>query len=89
VIQWLVNAYTLCLSDFLLVGGAAGDQFGRRRLFALEIGVFAAASLWYGLSPNIAQLISARAIQGLGAALLIPSSQVFAFRICVRKDLCA
>src|SRR5262245_19667632 len=74
VIQWLVNAYTLCLSAFLLVGGAAGDQFGRRRLFVLVICIFSGASLWCGLSPNVGQLISARAIQGIGAALLIPSS---------------
>ena len=74
VIQWLVNAYTLCLSAFLLTGGAAGDLFGRRRIFAAGIAIFAAASLWCGLSPNIAQLILARAIQGIGAALLIPCS---------------
>jgi EmrB/QacA subfamily drug resistance transporter len=74
VIQWIVNAYTLCLSAFLLVGGATGDQFGRRRLFVIGISVFGAASLWCGLSPNITHLISARAIQGLGAALLVPSS---------------
>jgi len=74
VIQWIINGYTLCLSAFLLVGGAAGDRFGRRRLFVIGLGVFAAASLWCGLSPSITQLISARAVQGLGAALLIPSS---------------
>jgi EmrB/QacA subfamily drug resistance transporter len=74
VIQWIVNGYTLCLSAFLLVGGAAGDQFGRRRLFVIGLTVFAASSLWCGLSPDIKQLISARAIQGLGAALLVPSS---------------
>jgi MFS family permease len=74
VIQWLVNAYTLCLSAFLLVGGAAGDRFGSRRLLVIGMSVFAVSSLWCGLSPSIAQLISARAIQGFGAALLIPSS---------------
>jgi EmrB/QacA subfamily drug resistance transporter len=72
VIQWLVNAYTLCLSAFVLTGGAAGDLFGRRRVFVVGITVFAAASIWCGLSPSIAQLILARAIQGVGAALLIP-----------------
>jgi len=50
VVQWLVNAYTLCLSALLLVGGAAGDQFGRRRLFILGTSIFAAASLWSGLA---------------------------------------
>ena len=74
VIQWIINGYTLCLSAFLLVGGAAGDRFGRRRLFVIGLSVFAAASLWCGFSPSITQLISARAVQGLGAALLIPSS---------------
>jgi EmrB/QacA subfamily drug resistance transporter len=72
VIQWLVNAYTLCLSAFVLTGGAAGDLFGRRCVFVVGITVFAAASIWCGLSPSIAQLILARAIQGVGAALLIP-----------------
>jgi EmrB/QacA subfamily drug resistance transporter len=74
VVQWLINAYTLTLSSLLLVGGAAGDQFGRRRLFIIGISIFAAASIWCGISPNVRQLISARAVQGVGAALLIPSS---------------
>ena len=74
VVQWLINAYTLTLSSLLLVGGAAGDRFGRRRLFIIGISIFAAASLWCGISPNVTQLISARAVQGVGAALLIPSS---------------
>lgn len=74
VIQWIVNAYTLCLSAFLLTGGAAGDLFGRRRVFIVGVAIFAAASLWSGLSPNITELILARAIQGSGAALLIPCS---------------
>ena len=74
VVQWLINAYTLSLSSLLLIGGAAGDQFGRRRLFIIGIGIFAAASLWCGISPNVTQLISARVVQGVGAALLIPSS---------------
>jgi EmrB/QacA subfamily drug resistance transporter len=74
VIQWLVNAYTLSLSAFLLIGGAAGDQFGRRRIFVIGTGIFAAASLWCGVSPTTSQLILARAAQGVGAALLIPCS---------------
>ncbi len=74
VIQWLVNAYTLSLSALLLVGGAAGDQFGRRRFFMIGIGIFAVASLWCGVAPDLPQLISARAVQGAGAALLIPCS---------------
>lgn len=74
VVQWLVNAYTLCLSALLLVGGAAGDQFGRRKFFIVGISIFAAASLWCGLAPGLMQLISARAVQGAGAALLLPCS---------------
>jgi EmrB/QacA subfamily drug resistance transporter len=74
VIQWLVNAYTLCLSALLLVGGAAADRYGRRKIFISGLTVFAAASLWCGFSPSVAQLITARAVQGLGAALLIPCS---------------
>jgi EmrB/QacA subfamily drug resistance transporter len=74
VIQWLVNAYTLSLSAFLLAGGAAGDLFGRRRIFVIGIAIFASASVWCALSPSITQLILARAIQGVGAALLIPCS---------------
>lgn len=74
VIQWLVNAYTLCLSAFLLTGGAAGDLFGRRFIFVIGLAIFAVTSVWCGLSPNIAQLILARAMQGIGAALLVPCS---------------
>ncbi len=74
VIQWVVNAYTLCLSAFLLAGGAAGDLLGRRRIFVVGVGTFAIASVWCSLSPNITQLIFARAIQGVGAALLIRCS---------------
>jgi EmrB/QacA subfamily drug resistance transporter len=74
VVQWLVNAYTLCLSAFLLVGGTTGDQFGRRRFFIIGISIFAIASLWCGLAPSLAQLIFARAVQGAGAALLLPCS---------------
>jgi EmrB/QacA subfamily drug resistance transporter len=73
-IQWLINAYTLCLSALLLVGGASADQFGRRRFFIIGVSIFAAASLWCGIAPSLTQLISARAAQGLGAALLIPCS---------------
>ena len=74
VVQWLVNAYTLCLSALLLVGGAAGDQFGRRRFFIVGISIFAVASLWCGLARSLTQLILARAAQGVGAALLLPCS---------------
>lgn len=74
VVQWLVNAYMLSLTALVLTGGAAGDQFGRRRVFVIGTVLFAAASLWCGLSGDIAQLIAARTLQGAGAALLIPCS---------------
>jgi EmrB/QacA subfamily drug resistance transporter len=74
VIQWLVNAYTLCVAALMLIGGAAGDRLGRRRMFVIGAGVFALGSAWCGLSPSVAQLIAARALQGIWAAFLIPSS---------------
>jgi EmrB/QacA subfamily drug resistance transporter len=73
-IQWVINAYTLSLSSFLLIGGAAGDQFGRRRIFIVGVAIFAIASVCCGLASNIGLLIAARAVQGIGAALLIPCS---------------
>jgi EmrB/QacA subfamily drug resistance transporter len=74
VVQWVVNAYTLCLAALLLLGGAAGDRFGRRTMFMAGIGVFAVASLWCGFAADATQLVAARAVQGVGAALLIPCS---------------
>jgi len=74
VTQWLVNAYMLSLTALVLVGGAAGDQLGRRRVFITGTAIFAAASVWCGLSTNVASLILARVVQGAGAALLIPCS---------------
>ncbi len=72
--QWVVNAYTLCMSALLLIGGAAGDQLGRRRMFLIGVVIFAVASLGCGFAPNASVLILSRAIQGVGAALLIPCS---------------
>jgi EmrB/QacA subfamily drug resistance transporter len=72
--QWVINAYTLLLSAGLLIGGAAGDRFGRRRVFVAGIAVFVAASVACGLAPNVVSLILARAVQGLGGALLVPST---------------
>jgi EmrB/QacA subfamily drug resistance transporter len=74
VVQWLVNGYTLCLAALLLIGGATADRLGRRKMFITGVSIFAAASLCCGLSPNVAILILARAIQGFGAALLVPCS---------------
>ena len=73
-VQWIVEAYSLFLAALILVGGTLGDHFGRRRIFAIGIAIFTLASVWCGLSPNVLQLILARAIQGMGGALLVPGS---------------
>ena len=73
-VQWVVNAYTLMLGALILIGGALGDRIGRKRVFAAGIAIFAVASLLCGLAPNAAILIAARAVQGIGAALLVPQS---------------
>lgn len=73
-VQWVIEAYSLFLAALLLVGGSLGDHYGRRRIFVIGIAIFAAASAWCGLATNIAQLITARAAQGIGAALLVPGS---------------
>jgi len=72
--QWVVEAYALLLAALILVGGSLGDIYGRRRIYAAGVALFAAASIWCGLAPNISQLIFARALQGIGAALLVPGS---------------
>ena len=68
--QWIVNGYLLLLGALVLVGGAAADLYGRRRIFLTGIAVFTAASVACGLSPTVEALILSRAMQGLGAALL-------------------
>src|SRR6266480_5770028 len=73
-VQWVIEAYSLLLSALLLVGGSLGDHYGRRRVFLIGIALFAFASAACGLAANIHQLIAARALQGLGAALLVPGS---------------
>ncbi len=73
-VQWVVEAYALFLSALLLVGGALGDRFGRRRVFLLGIAGFALASAWCGVAPDTAQLIAARGAQGIAAALMVPGS---------------
>lgn len=72
--QWVVNAYMLLLGALLLVGGAAGDRFGRRRMFVIGVAVFTAASVACAWAPNAIALIAARALQGVGGALLVPGS---------------
>jgi EmrB/QacA subfamily drug resistance transporter len=74
VAQWIVEAYALLLAAFVLVGGALGDRFGRRRVFVTGISVFTLASAACGLAPSAAWLIVGRALQGVGGALLVPGS---------------
>jgi EmrB/QacA subfamily drug resistance transporter len=73
-VQWVVNAYLLPLSALLLLGGALGDHFGRRRLLVVGTSIFAATSLLCALAPSLGVLLAARAAQGIGAALLLPNS---------------
>lgn len=73
-LQWVINAYLLPLSALLLLGGAAGDRFGRRRLLVIGTGIFAVASLACAMAPSLEMLLAGRALQGLGAALLMPNS---------------
>src|SRR5438876_10082097 len=73
-VQWVVEAYALFLAALLLAGGSLGDHFGRKRIYSIGVVLFALASIWCGLAPNIKQLIVARAVQGVGGALLVPGS---------------
>jgi EmrB/QacA subfamily drug resistance transporter len=73
-VQWVVNAYLLPLSALLLLGGALGDHFGRRKLLVVGTSIFALTSLLCALAPSLPVLLAARAAQGIGAALLLPNS---------------
>ncbi|MGW1956169.1 MFS transporter [Streptomyces sp. NPDC001920] len=73
-LQWTVNAYMLTLAALILLGGSLGDRYGRRRIFVIGVVWFAAASLLCGIAPNAGVLIAARALQGVGGALLTPGS---------------
>jgi EmrB/QacA subfamily drug resistance transporter len=73
-LQWTVSAYTLTFAVFLLTGSTLGDRFGRRNLFVIGLAVFTGASIASALAPNIGVLIAARAVQGLGGAIIVPLS---------------
>ncbi|MGW2896295.1 MFS transporter [Streptomyces sp. NPDC001212] len=73
-LQWTVNAYMVTLAGLILLGGSLGDRYGRRRIFVLGVVWFATASLLCGLAPNAGILVGARALQGIGGALLTPGS---------------
>ena len=72
--QWIVESYALLLAALILVGGSLGDHYGRRRVYALGIAIFALASIGCGIAQTPGQLIAARALQGIGGALLVPGS---------------
>ena len=73
-LQWTVNAYTLTLAALILVGGSLGDRWGRRKVYLIGVTWFAAASALCAVAPNIEMLVAARALQGVGGALLVPGS---------------
>ena len=73
-VQWIIESYALFLAALLLLGGSLGDLYGRRKIFAAGVVLFAIASAWCGVAPNVFQLIAARAVQGIGGALLVPGS---------------
>ena len=73
-LQWVLTSYLLALASLILLGGALGDRFGRRRVFVIGTVWFAAASLLCGAAPNVEVLVVARVLQGIGAALLTPGS---------------
>jgi DHA2 family methylenomycin A resistance protein-like MFS transporter len=73
-LQWMVNAYTIAFASLMLTAGSIGDRYGAKRIFIFGFAIFVAASLGCGLAPNIGLLIFFRAMQGLGAAVLVPCS---------------
>ena len=73
-VQWVIESYTLLLGALILIGGSLGDQLGRKRIFLIGVVSFTAASIWCGFAPSPLVLIIARAVQGVGAALLVPGS---------------
>jgi EmrB/QacA subfamily drug resistance transporter len=73
-LQWTVNGYALSLASLILLGGSLGDRYGRKRVFAIGVGWFSAASLLCGLAPTVELLIAARVLQGMGGALLTPGA---------------
>ncbi|NUS44251.1 MAG: MFS transporter, partial [Mycobacteriaceae bacterium] len=85
-LQWTVNAYALTLAGFILLGGALGDRYGRRRVFTIGVVWFAVASAICGFAPDIEILIAARALQGVGGALLMPGSLAILQATFVAED---
>lgn len=84
--QWVVESYALMLSALILVGGVLGDKYGRKLIFSIGVAIFALSSLWCGLVSGVTGLIAARAVQGLGAALLVPGSLAIISATFPKKD---
>ncbi|WP_095084812.1 MFS transporter [Mesorhizobium sophorae] len=84
--QWISNAYALTLSALILAGGAAGDRFGLRRAFVAGIALFIVASLACALAPNAVVLIAFRALQGIGAAIMVPGSLAIIAKAYPKKE---
>lgn len=85
-VQWVIEAYTLLLAALLLLGGSLGDRFGRKKIYAIGVVVFALASAACGLAQTVDQLIFARAAQGVGGALLVPGSLAIISATFSEKD---
>jgi EmrB/QacA subfamily drug resistance transporter len=85
-LQWTLNGYTLTLASLILLGGSLGDRFGRRRVFMVGTAWFAIASLLCAMAPSIGFLVAARALQGVGGALLTPGSLAIISSSFVRED---
>src|SRR6187399_624290 len=73
-VQWVIEAYALFLGALILVGGSLGDELGRKRVFLSGVTVFTAASVFCALAPSPGALVAGRAVQGIGAAFLVPGS---------------
>jgi EmrB/QacA subfamily drug resistance transporter len=84
--QWITAAYLVTLSGLVLAGGALGDRFGTARVFAIGIGVFVLASLGCALAQDAGQMIAARAVKGVGAALMVPGSMALVARAYPREE---
>jgi MFS family permease len=84
-VQWVVESYGLFLGALILVGGSLGDLFGRRLIFLIGVGLFAAASIACGLASNIQRLVVARSVQGIGAAFLVPAACRSSAHLSMRK----
>ncbi len=85
-LEWIVNSYALLLAALLLMGGSIGDVYGRKVAFLTGLLIFATASVLCGLAPNLSVLIAARALQGLGGALLVPGSLAMIQVVIVQED---